>query len=601
MNLLPTLLTSVTKQDTTIVNQALDTDGNPISGAVVVLYKNNIVVSSRIADSAGVYTFTNLPKGNYKIEFYNPVDLSAYLTNDFGTLSGKFVNTIKPVSASLPTLSPIVAGGKTTGMTVTAGGAGYSSNTPPWITTDDGFIGKAVVDLVTGEILNIDTYVEGTGNPTTTTVQNNYDFNSSIPASITFGTPNGAQDGGAALSQAYTEFNLFVQRIYDAFWAFAYNKTGYTVLSGIKVGQKGISKLTEVVKSPPNSTGMGREKNMAYYPTGTMTVYSDNPSALYNLLNVDFFDGRPGTSTKYNFQLYGSEVVENIPGKPYYGGIFSSYADFLTAKEAALGSAQTVSPPVLPTSTASTSGKISAFLNDLINHLLFVQNSSALKTASLTYEASISSHYSGEPAKNDTTPIQIVNNTGASGLDQQEPYSAYVYGRGSYGDGLFLGQLYYPYVKENGEPTSTNTGIPNPNRDQSITDADFNAIKGYLGTKYLPTPVLDSIGLGDIYRQIQSIDSAFGTTAATTFATGSSLFASLAHELGQTLANPSSWQKQAKDAAEQSFGALSDTAPAALWGRSFDVDGVPVGSGSYFYRHSWDAGTGAYTITKLAK
>ena len=107
-------------QNVTIVNQALNSDGSPVTGAVVTLFREGIFVTTCITDAAGVYRFDNLVEANYnvKVTYPNGTLLWVDYTSSRGTL-------ISPLSTSITTSASftITTSGSSTTVSISSAGS----------------------------------------------------------------------------------------------------------------------------------------------------------------------------------------------------------------------------------------------------------------------------------------------------------------------------------------------------------------------------------------------------------------------------------------------------------------------------------------------
>lgn len=641
--MLATTILSVKLNNSSITDQVKDDLGNPVAGALVILCRQLLTINQVITDASGIYKFENLPEAEYRVEIIIP-GTPVLNTKDIA-LETDYVASDIVLDTTPADISLVVGGnGKSVSATVVSGGTGYSTSIPFYVTADDGYIGLANIDPATGSITSVETILEGSGSFTEIEV-NSYD--GKLPNFI------GSQTYGTATTQTveqvnelYTIYNNLQSTVGEDYtWATNLRYGSQVAWYLNPPGGHSIRGLGELIAKIHYSTNVQGTSDipttpslcLAYIRTGDIRVYANSASDLlrvnqsnaYQLIASDD-GGAGGTSRPSYMDLATWEAVlceqphdQNYiwPGggtewfpilwnqEPTFsqwyaqhspGGYFDTFHAF--AKQQAVSNTIQRRAPIDPVVTEPTPEKLSSFLDTMIGLLIFKSNKEELINAGNLYASAMSVNYTGAPAKDDLIPITITNNTGSSGLTQLDPYTAINYGIGLNNTSLTLGDLYYPYLNASGNPTSTNTGRSNPNWDPTITRADFEQAKGYLGVKYLPEPVLNSIGLGTLFNKIQSFDSTYGTAFAPSFAWAAAVTVVGLHEAGQVVgANKggTSWAQEYEDFKNQVLGATTLTAPSVLHNRSFLVEESPANE-SFAFRHSWDS-VGAYTITKVAK
>lgn len=617
MKLWSSILRSVYANRLYILDQVLDGDSIPIASATVVLYKNNKIVDQCATDAQGIYKFEDLQPGDYFVEIYTESTTSK-LVVDFGTVTQPVLGRVVYSNIVPPTVAPVQTNGETTSVSITDPGEKYSSYLPPVITTPDGFVAKATVDPVTGTITGTTTLKNGTGSAQTATTYPTYDANLSYPIqNKTVGTLPVNQITNDDINDFYLSFidayatdtssltSLHYGSLYN--W---YQPPPYLMTSKL------VQKIHEVYASPIlNGVAISRHiKDIGYYPSGTATVYVGGSWAwLQGSCDCWSLTHHASIAEPWiSVLMYQAQVITVSCEQNEYGAYYPVGENWLqgagthASYDAFMQSRQTYPPqyPVISkTSEPTLLEAIVDVLDRAVGILLFRDFREALLQAGADYVGALALNYVGGPAKDDLIPIQVATPVGGPSLDQSNPYNAFVYGLGlsSGENNLSLGSLYYPYLNGSGNPTSTNTGIPNPNYDPNCTTADFQQIKGYLGTKYLPEAVIAGSPMEPVFNAIQSFDAKYGTAFGTVFATTASIAVSGLHEIGQLIgsnAGGSSWAKEWSDFKEQSAGAITLTAPEYLHGKSFTVNATD--NPAYAFVHSWDS-VGAYTITKVAK
>ena len=624
MHLWASVLTTVPDNKLYIIDQVLDISSTPIVGALVVLYRNSsTAISQCITDAQGIYRFDSLPPGDYSVEIYT-TDTETSLVTNFTDISDPVVGNIAFSNISTSSLDTVISGGKTTGVSIASSGSNYSHFLPPIVTTNDGLVAVAEVDPITGSITGFDVLANGSGSSVTADATPVYDPTPpKIENSNTLGTSRSYTSD--QINSLYESFNNTVGS-FNTNWVSKFHYGSlymWYVPAPHNMTPALASKVAQVANSEPlQGVPFSRHiKDIAYWPSSSITVFPGGSfGALYTCDGYEITHN-PSLSEPYmTVRLWAAEVVTcNVEPDEYGrffpvgdnwnpGGVFDSYSQFLQAKN----TIRKVEPAIPKTSDTFTFEKIQTVIDNFLGLELFKNARAALFAAAEAYQNYIPQNFIGNPATDDAIPISFVNPYSATSpsFESKNPYDAIVYGTTQAKPGLgsdgytTLSQMFYPYMSPTtGAPTSRNTGIYNPDYTATISQDDYNQIKGYLGAKFLPAPALNDLGLGEVYSKVQQFDSVFGTTVASKLATTGSLINDFWHEFGQAVGlvpGGTSWAKETNDFQNQVQGVLSDTAPQALWGKSFYVpDTANPAYSEYAFRHSWDSQTGAYTITKV--
>ena len=344
-------------------------DGSPVTGAVVTLFREGIFVTTCITDAAGVYRFDNLVEANYnvKVTYPNGTLLWVDYTSSRGTL-------ISPLSTSITTSASftITTSGSSTTVSISSAGSRYSYYCPPLVTTDDGYAARASVSFTTGSLTGLSGIASGTGSATTAVTStisepepSSAKSTASTFANTTYGTSTGADNGMAfyyALQDIYAAVNndaepwysILMARIGPAYppWSdppsvsqngSAWRKK-YDYYFNTRLVTDGVSAI--------------RAACVAWYPAGTVTVYGNSPESLNILRSYDGFSQislQTGSGVEgigvfrvwnmviLDLSSYAHEIPSIPPGLlawneyplPDFGcGWHNSYADFIAIRAA---------------------------------------------------------------------------------------------------------------------------------------------------------------------------------------------------------------------------------------------------------------------------
>lgn len=636
------LLTSIAsvpgpEQNINIIDQVLNDDGTPAEGAIVSLYRDGLYVKSFTTLADGVYEFRDLIKAFYEIQIVF-ADEQGIVWRSLGKVTQSAESQFfKQLDIIPPVLNLEVENNQTTVSIVTPG-SGYDMNDPPVIAADDGFTAIGIVNLA-GQLTGLTSVFPGNG---TASIVNTFN----IPQISNYIGYYGdqSQTGGESTddysSSFYDSINAMIA---DIDWnsgplggRFSYFTSANI---NIGVGYEGDA-LTALGGKPQTMFPNYQDKGLFAYPAGTITYQANTtnftpPSAwkggafsgsgaelsvtfdVYQYGVIDysgFFKTKnnrpPGQTPEYVYML---DIPENHPNvflpegwleqlyKPC--GVKTSVYDFV------LGMQEFAQAATDAKRYASNLEKFEVNADNLFKNNIKI-NWNNLKLLGTEFINAVSLFNILGPLVDDDIPIQISNQLeNAPSMNLNNPYAKFIYfntisksDRERFNaETTILTEQVYKYLNSNGIPTSTNTGIPNPSYNPSLSIQTFNEIKGYLGAKFLPQIVANQIGgvagnlWNNFYNKTQIIDAVAGTNFSQSYVRTTSVIADFFHQAGQA-ATTGEVGKNWSDFLQQSSGAFAGSAPQYLWGKTYMTPATEYG---YAWVHNWNNTTGAYTITKV--
>lgn len=368
--MLPFAAISGLPQDTVIINQALNADETPATSTLVVLYREGVLVGSCVTDAAGVYKFSDLIAGNYKVKinFRTGAD---YLWVDYTSSQGLAINPLKLNYTTAATFTITTSSSSTT-VGLSSTGSKYSFYCPPTVITNDGYAGKGLVSFATGALSGVTTLASGTGTSTTaaavTLPQSTPSYlpltSTSLSTSTIGGAPNLTTDNGDALAAAMNAMLNTASSNANPWYTWVAIRVGYayppwsdppsvTQFAGAWIKKFNLLHSTFI----SNGGNTLWSTCLAWYPMGSIMAYGNDPSAVYGALSADGISyslSIGGSNSYISITLWKCELIDRsgachtIPSNPpgmlewneYPGpnqgcGYVGSYAGLVQIKAAA--------------------------------------------------------------------------------------------------------------------------------------------------------------------------------------------------------------------------------------------------------------------------